>query len=93
MIGGAAVFRDRIWILGGGTYATPTTPQRKFYSDVWSSADGVRWQQHTQHAPWAPRQYHDVAVFDDKTGRLSFGKALSTPQHQRLRSVRIPQVR
>src|SRR5688572_173777 len=25
--------------------------------------------------------FTDVAVFDDKTGRLSFGKALSTPQH------------
>ena len=66
MIGGAAVMNGRIWILGGGTYDTPTTKTRKFFNDVWSSADGVRWQQHTQQAPWAPRQYHDVAVFDGK---------------------------
>ena len=26
MIGGSAVFKDRIWILGGGTYDTPKTP-------------------------------------------------------------------
>lgn len=64
MIGGAAVFKDRIWILGGGTYDTPTTPARRFYNDVWSSADGVQWERHLEHAPWAPRQYHEVAVFD-----------------------------
>jgi hypothetical protein len=67
MIGGAAVFKDRMWILGGGTYDTPTTPRRTFYNDVWSSADGVSWQEHVAQAPWEPRQYHEVAVFD---GRL-----------------------
>jgi hypothetical protein len=67
MIGGAAVFRDRIWILGGGTYDTPTTPSRRFFNDVWSSPDGVRWERHVARAPWAPRQYHEVAAFD---GRL-----------------------
>jgi hypothetical protein len=66
MIGGAAVFKDRMWILGGGTYNTPVVPQRKFFNDVWSSYDGVNWACHTPHAPWHPRQYHDVAVFDGK---------------------------
>jgi hypothetical protein len=67
MIGGSAVFKDRIWILGGGTYDTPSTPARKFYNDVWSSPDGIHWTCHLKAAPWEPRQYHDVAVFD---GRL-----------------------
>jgi hypothetical protein len=67
MIGGAAVFKGRMWILGGGTYNTPVIPQRKFFNDVWSSDDGVNWACHTAQAPWHPRQYHDVAVFD---GRL-----------------------
>ncbi|MEW6752393.1 MAG: hypothetical protein AB1505_15625 [Candidatus Latescibacterota bacterium] len=66
MVGGAAVFRERIWLLGGGTYDTPTTPRRRFYNDVWSSADGRHWECHTAAAPWAPRQYHEVAVFDDR---------------------------
>ena len=66
MIGGSVVFQDRIWLLGGGTYDTPTTPTRQFYHDVWSSADGVRWTRHLEAAPWAPRQYHEVAVFDDR---------------------------
>ena len=66
MIGGCVVLQNRMWILGGGTYDTPTTPRRNFYNDVWSSADGVSWQQHVEFAPWAPRQYHDVAVFDNR---------------------------
>ncbi|MGI6208873.1 MAG: hypothetical protein ACOYEW_11765 [Anaerolineae bacterium] len=67
MIGGSAVKDGRIWLLGGGTYDTPTIRSRKFYNDVWSSADGVHWQQHLESALWHPRQYHEVAVWD---GRL-----------------------
>eukprot|EP00913_Durusdinium_trenchii_P022824 g21428.t1 len=66
MIGGSVVLNGRIWILGGGTYDTPTTPKRNFYNDVWSTADGVRWKRHVEHAPWHPRQYHDVAAFDGR---------------------------
>jgi hypothetical protein len=66
MIGGSVVFKGRMWVLGGGTYDTPGVPQRKFYNDVWSSADGVRWTRHLEQAPWEPRQYHDVAVFDGR---------------------------
>jgi hypothetical protein len=66
MIGGAAVFNDRIWVLGGGTYDTPAMPTRQFHNDVWSSADGQTWERHLEAAPWAPRQYHDVAVFDER---------------------------
>ena len=66
MIGGSVVFNDRMWILGGGTYDTPQVPNRTFYNDIWSSADGINWERHLEHAPWTARQYHDVAVFDDK---------------------------
>jgi hypothetical protein len=66
MIGGSVVFKGRMWILGGGTYDTPTTKTRQFYNDIWSSADGVTWTRHVKAAPWHPRQYHDVAVFDGR---------------------------
>jgi hypothetical protein len=66
LIGGSAVFKDRIWILGGGTYDTPNKPQRLYHNDVWSSPDGINWTCHLENAPWHPRQYHDVAVFDDR---------------------------
>ena len=67
MIGGGAVFDGRIWILGGGTYDTPGRPERRFYNDVWCSEDGIHWECLLEEAPWSPRQYHEVAVFD---GRL-----------------------
>jgi hypothetical protein len=65
LIGGQAVFQDRIWVLGGGLYDTPGT-ERTFHNDVWSSADGVHWKQHLAEAPWSKRQMHEVAVFDGK---------------------------
>lgn len=65
-IGGSAVLNGRIWLLGGGTYDTPDHPDRAYYNDVWSTADGVEWTEHLRHAPWDPRQYHDVAAFDDR---------------------------
>lgn len=65
MIGGSAVFQDRMWILGGGTYDMPDIPSRTFNNDVWSSSDGVQWECHLEKAPWTARQYHDVAVFDN----------------------------
>lgn len=61
MIGGSAVWNDRIWLLGGGTYDTPERPYRDYYNEVWSTAEGATWTQHAD-APWDPRQYHDVAV-------------------------------
>ena len=66
MIGGSAVHKGRMWILGGGTYDTPKVKYRNFYNDVWSSADGVAWTRHVEKAPWEARQYHDVAAFDDR---------------------------
>jgi hypothetical protein len=76
MIGGSAVFKERIWVLGGGTYETAKKPQREFNNDVWSTADGVTWQRHVESAPWAPRQYHEVAVFDERLWVLEgYGKA------------------
>jgi hypothetical protein len=66
MIMGSVVFNNRMWILGGGTYSTPTTPEREFHNDVWSTVDGENWMEHTANAPWDPRQYHSVTVFDDR---------------------------
>ena len=66
MIGGKAIFKERIWLLGGGTYETPTHPQYTYTNDVWSSPDGKVWERHIEQAPWRGRVYHDVAVFDDR---------------------------
>lgn len=65
-IGGNVVFKDRIWILGGATYSTAEHPERILYNDVWNSADGMNWECHLRNAPWNPRIFHDVAVFDNR---------------------------
>ena len=47
----AAVVHDgKIWVLGGGNYV----PKYQALNDVWCSADGVHWEQVTDHAPVAP---------------------------------------
>jgi hypothetical protein len=66
MIGGAAVHRGYMWILGGGTYETPSSPKRTYHNDVWRSKDGKHWQRVLKNAPWHEREYHDVAVWDNK---------------------------
>jgi hypothetical protein len=66
MIGGAAVLHGKIWLPGGGTYDTPARPEREFHHDTWSSPDGVHWTCASKTAPWEPRQYHEVAAFDDR---------------------------
>jgi hypothetical protein len=38
----------------------------RFFNDVWSSADGVRWKQETTDVPWAERDGHACLVFQDK---------------------------
>jgi N-acetylneuraminic acid mutarotase len=70
MIGSSAVLKGRIWIIGGGTYDTLATPTRIRYNEVWSTADGVEWTRHIEHAPWKSRSYHEVAAFDGKLWML-----------------------
>lgn len=63
---GALVYHDRMWLIGGWNSRDEAYFPLDCVNDVWSSTDGVQWQCHTRSAPWHPREYHDVAVFDDK---------------------------
>src|SRR5688572_12550743 len=66
MIGGSAVWRGRIWLPGGGTFENPRKVFRTLYNEVWSTADGVDWRLECERAAWPNRQFHEVAVWDDK---------------------------
>jgi hypothetical protein len=66
MIGGSVVFQEKMWIIGGGIYDTPSTPKRKFYNDIWNTKDGINWSLISKNAPWEARQYHDITVWDNK---------------------------
>ena len=49
------VFRDKIWIIGGGES-----------NDVWNYSGGKQWEQISSHAPWKQRRGNGVLVFDDE---------------------------
>jgi hypothetical protein len=66
----AAVLGDEIVVLGGSqnddsAIVGPNGPQRKYFNDVWTSTDGVTWEQATDAAPWEVRAGAAVAVKDD----------------------------
>lgn len=69
---GQVVYGGKMWIIGGGTYDV-----RTYLNDVWSSSDGATWTQVTSAAPWAGRQFHNVAVFADKMWVVAGGTAAS----------------
>lgn len=57
----SAVYRDRIWVLGGWS----NNPSRN-WGDIWSSADGKNWEQFQSKATWKERHEHSAFVFQDK---------------------------
>jgi hypothetical protein len=66
VIHGKVIFNDRMWILGGGLYNLNGGLLETYYNDVWSSADGIHWQEELDCAPWKGRIHHSIEVFDDK---------------------------
>ncbi len=79
MCAGLVVFNNRMWVLGG-TQKYYYGDENDLKNDVWSSADGVRWEQVTAEAPWSPRAYiAPVAV----NGKLYvFGGGNYQPKYQ-----------
>jgi hypothetical protein len=62
--GGLLVFKGKMWILGGWTIGL----DQKFHrlNDVWSSSDGISWEQVLESAPWKARNLAGAVVFKDK---------------------------
>ncbi|GAC1669143.1 MAG: hypothetical protein NVS9B2_13290 [Steroidobacteraceae bacterium] len=69
---GAAVFvlQGKLWIEGGGACDYSRT-----YNDVWSSADGVIWNQSAKTPEWSPRMWPCVAIASDGVAWLAGGYA------------------
>lgn len=72
---GGAVFRNRLWLLGGTRRYYDGTPA-DLLADVWCSPDGREWRQVTELAPWAPRAYHGVTVHNGRLWVLGGGNYL-----------------
>jgi hypothetical protein len=62
---GAAVFQNKIWIVGG-------YDGKNYMNDVWNSADGVHWNRVAENASWSPRTTQ-ITVFKDKIWLLGGG--------------------
>ena len=56
---GAAVFQNRIWLMGG-------FDGKKYHNDIWNSADGVKWTRVVENASWSPRNVGVITVFNNK---------------------------
>ena len=64
---GCAVFRDRVWVMGG-------VRAGELLNDVWSSGDGVSWTLETAHAAWSGRQItHTPLVLNGRMWLLGGG--------------------
>ena len=55
----AVVLGGKIYLFGGGNYV----PEYEARNDVWSTSDGVHWEQVVEHAPWHPRLWFSAAVY------------------------------
>ena len=59
------VFNDRMWLMGG--WYNGRLPGHSASNEVWSSSDGLTWEQATDHAGWSPRLAAGAVAFK---GRL-----------------------
>jgi hypothetical protein len=57
----AAVYRDRLWVLGGWS-----NHPSKNWGDVWYSLDGKEWTELRSNVVWKERHEHSTYVFQDK---------------------------
>lgn len=58
----AVVHQDRLWVMGGGNYV----PEYHASNDVWSSADGIHWEQAAASAAWSPRLWFSSVTWRDQ---------------------------
>ncbi len=50
----------RLWIMGGGYWSKKPA----FYGDVWSSLDGLNWEEHSSQAVWPGRIWATAASYN-----------------------------
>jgi len=62
---GAAVFKDKIWLIGGWD-------GKDYHNDVWNSDDGVNWRRAAEKTAWTPRNA-GVVVFKDRMWLIGGG--------------------
>jgi hypothetical protein len=67
IIHGGVVFKDKLWIIGGGSYGSPPdVDNEQYYNDVWATEDGISWDNVANETPWLPRIHHSINVYADR---------------------------
>jgi hypothetical protein len=61
---GFVSFKEKLWLFGGAK--NYFTGQDYYFTDVWSSPDGIQWTQEVYEADWKGRLWFGYKVFDDK---------------------------
>ena len=56
----------KMWLVGGSNGS-------ELLNDIWSSPNGVDWTLETNSAPFEPRQFHDLEVFNNGQELFLFG--------------------
>lgn len=56
----AIAFDNKIWVIGGTGFVGS---ESVLFNDVWSSTDGVNWNEETSNAPFTPRAFNALAVY------------------------------
>jgi hypothetical protein len=58
------VFQDKMWLMGG--WFNGRLPGYGATNEVWSSTDGIHWEEVTKNAGWSPRIAAGAVVFKDR---------------------------
>lgn len=58
------VFKDKLWIIGGND-------ETNTFSDVWNSADGVKWVKQANNLPFGKREQSQFVLFNEKIFMLN----------------------
>lgn len=70
----AMYFKNRYWVIGGGTPILPGNSAAIKYAakaDVWSSADGKVWKLETDNAGFGARWFHQAVVYNNRMWIMS----------------------
>lgn len=63
-LGMAVTFKDKMWYMGG--WYNGRLPGHEATNDVWSSTDGIKWNQAPRNDRWSPRIAAGVVEFKGK---------------------------
>lgn len=79
------VFNDRIWVMGGQTMPQFAEADEKFYSDAWSTDDGINWERAGIKGPsWKERGGIGGSIVMNGKIWIAGGSTYATPGREKV---------